>query len=130
MSSTGIECSPHRERQEGIRNTANCSGMESRAPLFIVEPKQRKTALFYSGYANGIAKITTGRKTGVRNEDLIAYDGKISHEELTHVPTPAATATDLTSPSEEFLFRLWYKRPRRQAYCKRKSPDVSQAGRG
>ena len=37
---------------------------------------------------------------------LIAYDGKISHEKLTHVPTPSATPTHQTIPHHQIVEAL------------------------
>jgi hypothetical protein len=61
VSSTDIEYGPQREREEGMQNT-NCIGMDSRAPLLIVEPKQKVAYLFYFSNARGVAEITRRRK--------------------------------------------------------------------
>ena len=106
VSRTDIECCPHKEREEWIRNATNCSGMESRPPLFIVEPKPKISDLFYSGYAKGVAQITQRRRTVSETSALIAYDGKISREELARVPTPPATATHQPIPHHQIVEAL------------------------
>ena len=70
MSSIDIQCSPRQERKEEMRNTANCSGTKSRAPLFIVELKQHITALFYFGWENTSPRSEERSKKNVRNEYL------------------------------------------------------------
>jgi Domain of unknown function (DUF932) len=80
--------------------------MESRAPLFIVEPKQNTAVLFNSGHVKGVADITRRRKTVSETSTLIACDGKISREELARVPTPAATATHQPIPHHQIVEAL------------------------
>ncbi|MGO9229094.1 MAG: DUF932 domain-containing protein [Bryobacteraceae bacterium] len=80
--------------------------MESWAPLSIVDPKQAITTLFYSGYAKGVAEITRRRKKMSETSTLIAYDGKISREELARVPTPPATATHQPIPHHQIVEAL------------------------
>jgi hypothetical protein len=83
--------------------------MESRAPLPIVERKQKTANLFYSGYPKDVAEITTRREEVSETSTLIAYDGKIgtfSREELARVPTPPTTATHQPIPHHQIVEAL------------------------
>jgi hypothetical protein len=48
----------------------------------------------------------TKEKEYVRNESLIAYDSKITREELARVPTPPATATHQPIPHHQIVEAL------------------------
>jgi len=104
VSRTDIECSPHREEGDEKQRTAAVWNPEP--PLFIAaKTKNTRPVLF---------RLRKRRRRDHKKEKnpvpetstLIAYDGKISREKLTHVPTPPATPTHQTIPHHQIVEAL------------------------